>query len=169
MIDCLDAIVDSACLVETLPSRLRSLHFDDSLGKLLPISDPAGRARRIHELLRDEGPMWAAGSQVRQEMLRVSMVVSQMSNPGSRELSRFFALVGVDDLAAECLLEGADLGTVNAIVMRRNAVAHGDQTVTCTWRDIDNFLTTSEELCYALDVVASRAVMNVTSTPTRPW
>lgn len=166
----LDALVGNAAVVDRLPLLLRAVHAEEHLRLLEPIKDRNARAPRIERLFTDEAALWAAGCEVRAEMIRYKAVCGEMSNAGSKEVRQFLEMVGVDiriHLAIEGRLDL--LGKVDGLVGRRNAIAHGEVTALATHADVDGYVLDLEDLARECDVATANAIKDICHLATLPW
>lgn len=169
-VEALDVLVDNEAPIEKLPLILRAIHAEDHLVEIEPMKDRNARAVRIERLFLGESSLWINGGTLKSTMLRHATVCKEMSNPGSREVKRFLELVGLD-LAVFLKNRGSDrlLGRIDGLVGKRNAIAHGEASVTTTFTDVDEYIALVDELAAEIDVGVAQSLQIICGSPTRPW
>jgi hypothetical protein len=141
-----------------------------TLTRIAESTDRNKRASKISNMLTTEIPMWIAGNRLQAGMLRAKVVCAEMSNPGSREISHFLKIIGID---VETYLDSVGnlplLHQVNGLIGRRNAIAHGDASTTAAYTDIDQYLSVVSDLAHQLDAAVAQQLQSVCKLPTLPW
>ncbi|MFZ2410923.1 MAG: MAE_28990/MAE_18760 family HEPN-like nuclease, partial [Candidatus Methanoperedens sp.] len=88
----------------------------------------------------------------------------KIGNPGSKVLERNFKRIGIDKIWQEIDSKNGTLkGDLDALVTRRNSIAHGDLDSTATSGDVKRYVKSIFELVGRLDGMTYRHLHNVTS------
>lgn len=99
-------------------------------------------------------PLIKSGGEKPIGCMDASFHIDGFSNPGSNEIDRLFRTVGISDVWALFKAVESDQlisQSVNAIVNRRNQIAHGDTDATITLADANLYLTRAERIAEVFD------------------
>jgi hypothetical protein len=170
VLEAIDYLVQAGIPVDRLPLLLRALHVEDHLRQMEQMRDRNARAPRIERMFAREAPMWAAGGQLQQTMMRPTMVCAEMDNPGSTEIRQFLELLGVD-LEEHLTQRGVSdlLRRINGLVFKRNGVAHGEVTASATHGDVDDYIVLVTDLCGNIDAAMAGSLRDICSLTALPW
>ncbi|WP_140873504.1 MAE_28990/MAE_18760 family HEPN-like nuclease [Myxococcus xanthus] len=170
VVEALDALVTHGANVDQLPLLLRALHAEDHLKNIEHLKDVNMRAPKIEKMFITEAALWGIGTPIQQQMIRAKMVCGEMNNPGSREMRRFLALLGVDIENHLSRAGAANLtNQLNGLVGKRNAIAHGEVGASATFTDIDNYLSMISELCRHIDDAVAETIRKICKLSALPW
>jgi hypothetical protein len=81
--------------------------------------------------------------------MEASLHIDGFSNPGSNEIETLFRTVGISDIWASFRVVEPDqliFQSVNAIVHRRNQIAHGNADATITLSDANLYVQRAERI-----------------------
>jgi hypothetical protein len=132
--------------VALLPDELRAQQVTGGSSKW-EVKDPRKRwqivqAWSVHPLIKSdaEKPIGC---------MEASLHIDGFSNPGSNEIESLFRTVGISDIWDSFRAVEPDqliLQSVNAIVHRRNQIAHGDADATITLSDGNLYVQRAERI-----------------------
>ena len=85
----------------------------------------------------------------------------RIGNPGSRVLERNFKRIGIDKIWLDIDSKNVTLrGDLDALVQRRNEIAHGNIESTATYLDVERYIKSISELIGRLDAITYRHLHN---------
>lgn len=90
--------------------------------------------------------------------MEAALHIDGFSNPGSTEIEQLFKTVGIVDIWTRFkTIEGDQLifQSVNAIVHRRNQIAHGDADATITLADAELYVKRAERIAEVFEDLIS--------------
>jgi HEPN superfamily RiboL-PSP-like protein len=144
--DLISAYDHLASHVALLPDELRAQQVTGGSSKW-EVKDPRKRwqtvqAWSIHPLIQSdaEKPIGC---------MEASLHIDGFSNPGSNEIETLFRTVGISDIWASFRVVEPDqliFQSVNAIVHRRNQIAHGNADATITLSDANLYVQRAERI-----------------------
>ena len=119
-----------------------------------------------HPLLRDDHPCLPGTRKIDSELH-----IRGFANPGTGEIDWLMASIGVSEcwpVVAKKLggRHGAD--TVNAVVNRRNQIAHGNLESSVARSDVEEYVAVLEMVCDQFDTVVGHHVASCTGN-SDPW
>jgi hypothetical protein len=151
--------------VDRLPRELLAAQVLPEMRLIAEMHDPAKIVTRVDELFRASAPLWTVGD-LAAGALSAVLVTGEMSNPGGKEISRLFGLLGMNDVFANVQLpDQADPEKrTNEIVGIRNSVAHGGSP-TVTDDQASEYISSVEALCDGLDIAAVAHISSICGAP----
>ena len=153
--------------VNALPLRLKTTQLWNIVG----VSDTASDARKwaIIQALR-KSVIADDGSQCDIGILNQELHTKGFANPGSNDVARLLSTVGVDDVWG--MLEAAGLGllknSLDAIVGRRNPIAHGDANAAATPNDVEQYVKDMLTLASEISGITAQHLQS-SSGVSDPW
>jgi hypothetical protein len=119
-----------------------------------------------HPLLRDDDPCSPGDRKIDPELH-----IKGFASPGTSEIDKLMASIGVVESWAIVTAElgnkrGAD--TVNAVVNRRNQIAHGNLESSVSRPDVEGYINVLELVCEKFDAIVGRHLASCIDDP-NPW
>jgi RiboL-PSP-HEPN len=119
-----------------------------------------------HPLLRDDDPCSPGARKIDPDLH-----IRGFANPGTSEIDHLMASIGLSDswtfVAAE-LGNKRGANTVNAVVNRRNQIAHGNLESSVSRPDVEDYVNVLEQVCGQFDIVVGRHLCSHMGGPD-PW
>jgi hypothetical protein len=153
--DLISAYDHLASHVALLPEELRARQVTGGSSKW-EIKDPNKRWEMmqgwaIHPLIRSNGEKPVG-------CMEASLHIEGFSNPGSNEIEHLFRTVGIVDIWTHFKAIEPDqliFQSVNAIVHRRNQIAHGDANATIPLADAELYVKRAERIAEVFEQLVS--------------
>lgn len=144
--------------VALLPDELRAQQVTGGASKW-EIKDPNKRWEYMQGWATH--PLIQADAEKPPGCMEASLHIDGFSNPGSKEIEYLFKTVGIQDIWERFRAIEADqliYQSVNAIVHRRNQIAHGDTNATITSADADLYVKRAERIAEVFEELISNEI-----------
>jgi RiboL-PSP-HEPN len=119
-----------------------------------------------HPLLQDNDPS-APGTR----NIDSDLHIKGFANPGTNDVEWLMASIGITGcwtLVARSLGNRRGADTINAVVNRRNQIAHGDLESSVARIDVENYVSVLEAVCGEFDHLVGHHLTSCTGSPD-PW
>jgi hypothetical protein len=119
-----------------------------------------------HPLLRDDHPCLPGARDIDSDLH-----IKGFANPGTGEVEWLMASIGVTEcwtIVADRLGNRRGADTVNAVVNRRNQIAHGNLESSVARPDVEDYVAVLELVCGVFDTVVELHLASYTGIPD-PW
>jgi hypothetical protein len=93
------------------------------------------------------------------------------ANPSTREIQSLMATIGIKDcweVLEDKLGSRAKLGAIDAVVHRRNQIAHGNLDSWVSRLDVEGYIDLIQAVCDAFDVMVGEYITSCTESQS-PW
>lgn len=162
------AVNSGGAVGEALPETLRLLHSSVSVDEMLK-TDWEHRGEKLIAFMRSDAWLWDTNSPGDLDHERLLI---WMKAPTPRNLVRYYRYWEIPDIF-DAITRTAHTRTdlwlgLDALVRKRNNIAHGDPTTEATHRDVRTYRDASLRFCERADKQLSRAVAQILRA-SRPW
>jgi hypothetical protein len=102
-----------------------------------------------------------ADADLRERAIDAALHIHGFANPGTGEIESLFKTIGISDVWEQFATLEADRlvqATTDAIVNRRNQIAHGNLESTVTRSDVELYITRTRRLAEVMDVVVENEI-----------
>jgi hypothetical protein len=144
--DLIDAYDHLASHVDLLPEELRAHQVIGGASKW-ELKDPDKRWQTVQQWAVH--PLIHPGVEKPVGCMEAALHIDSFSNPGSNEIEWLFRTVGISDVWTQFKAIESDrviFQSVNAIVLRRNQIAHGKADATITLGDAQLYVQRAERI-----------------------
>lgn len=153
--ECVSLMHANGVAVANVPARLRAAQLEATVMKPVPQNDHVTANKRVQEMAPTLANLWAPVTVVTNSLLKASPILSQMSNPGTKEIDHVFWYFDIDKAMDHIWWNRAGNDAVkrniNELVGKRNAIAHGNQNVNVWKSDVERYQKYVTGVAKALD------------------
>jgi hypothetical protein len=156
--------------VATIPLAIRKRQILYRLRGVVPPNSNPDWERLLecltHPLLQDDHPCSPGARKIDSDLH-----VGGFASPGSSEVDGLMASIGVSEcwvVVAERIGNRLGKATVDAVVNRRNQIAHGDLESSVSRSDVEEYVNTLELVCSEFDAVVGEHIAFCTGR-SDPW
>jgi hypothetical protein len=169
--ECIELLHTHKVAMGKIPERLRAAQVETTVMKPIPQKDNVAANNRSQELGPILAILWNATTEATDVNLKAKPIISQMNNPGTRDINHLFWYFGIDHVMGTISWQKAGndgvLAAINELVGRRNAIAHGDPGLKIWKSDVERYRSYVKGVAKALDDIMKAKMIEILTFD--PW